>query len=458
MDKTKRAMWRVNTLLAVTAIAASFCAAEPQEPEAWPDVRPLRDGWVKTWYIYNDRELNGILDPGDELIARIDNWWTPSSSHSQHNYSYGPYGPDGFTYAKYGDEDKTSGPMAQNGANSYWLPREENAIHFYMTYSQTDNDAWDTTGLDPASTDVSDIHSFRHVNRNGWALGWVTNDIGQNPDGTHPNNQNPGGTVEMDMFVHDGQATYNVPNWGLNQSNPEVALSNDIAGIALDDCPGPGLGTQYHPPQYDHSTKEYSWTLNEGRMVANSLDANDLTTMVDSMEIREYDPNSATVTNTSIYGNRTPQAILNDGLTDHTGTKLYEYQDAFQDRSTYAVDASDGGVIAGLAGLTDYDPQQNNWGDQQVIRIDVSESTFETGDPTTTGGINRVVFYDFGYNQGATQISPVEIALNLWDTSMFPEHRFYIAQVEMIPEPATVIATGIGGALLLLRRRKQRLA
>jgi len=456
MNARKNVTWVMLIALGVTASLATICAADPQEPDPWTGIRPLRDGWVKTWYIFNDRELNGILDPGDELIARIDNWWTPSSSHSQHNYSYGPYGPDGFTYARYGDEDKTSGPMAQNGANSYWLPREENAIHFYMTYSQTDNDAWDTTGLDPASTDEHDIHAFRHVNRNGWGLGWVTHDIGQNPDGTHPNDQSPGGTVEMDIFVHDGQGTFDVPKWGLNQSNPEVAMSNDIVGIALDDCGGPGTGTQYHPPQYDDSTDGYSWTLNEGRMLANGLDANDLTRMIDSMEIREHDPNSATVNNTSIVGNRTPQAILNDGLTDHTGTNLYQYQDAFQDRSTYAVDSSDGGVIAGLAGQTNYDPQQNNWGDQQVIRIDVSADTFETGDPNACGSINRVVFYDFGYNQGATQISPVEIALNLWDTDAFPEHRFYIAQVNMTPEPMTAIVTAIGGGLFLLRRKQRR--
>ncbi len=136
--------------------------------------------------------------------------------------------------------------------------------------------------------------------------------------------------------------------------------------------------------------------------------------------------------------------------------------------------ANDGGVLGGLAGLSDYNPVDNNWADQQVIRIDVSELMLET--------VNEIAFYDFGNSipggVGVGQVNPVEILFGVdlaqtvahgqvfhdankngvWNAGevWFPENRIYIAQVNDVPEPGTMILLAAGGAALILRRTKRR--
>ena len=176
---------------------------------------------------------------------------------------------------------------------------------------------------------------------------------------------------------------------------------------------------------------------------------------------------------TPIQSNRTPQALIDAGVTDHTGTFAYEYQDAFVERSNYVVASTDGQMISGLSGWSEYEPGVNDrWGDQQVIRIDISGDTFALDE----GKIDELVFFDFGDSTpgatGTQQTAPRMIVLGV-DTSRtvadgqiflkdpdtglpviyFPENRIYIAA---IPEPATLMLLGCGSVLTIVRRRRRR--
>jgi hypothetical protein len=131
-------------------------------------------------------------------------------------------------------------------------------------------------------------------------------------------------------------------------------------------------------------------------------------------------------------------------------------------------------VIAGLCGLSQYNPEANNWGDQQVIRIDISPDMLKSGDPNNQGNINAIYFYDFGDSTpgagGTQQTGPRVIAFNVDPNGMvyylpdsndpgnriyFPENRIYIAEVTMrqVPEPMTALLVGAGGLAMLTRRR-----
>ena len=444
---------QIVPFLLVLFVVVVVAQGVPTEPTPEAGFRPLPDDYVKTWYIYNDRNTNGILDPGDERIAEFRNWWTTLSAHTQHNYRQRSHAVG---------EDWASAPFngasATNPDDNYWLPRKKNAIQFYMTYSQFDNNDW-YGGYDYGGKtgDVLAILKQRNEFRNGWALGWLTHDL--DPENT----QTLAGKVEMDVFAHNARAVtapVNVPEWGPTWStssycNPQVSVSNDISEKAEDTV---AAVKQWHPPQFDDATGDYSWAANATRMIANGLNAADLTQIVNSMEVREHDPDllgSGDV----IWPSRRPSEI-EAGLTDHADNP-YLYEDAFKDRSFYHDGANDGGVLAGLAGQDSYDPELNNWGDQQVIRIDISPDTLASGDPATYGNITQVIFYDFGLPGTGDQVNPDEILLDLlamvWDPGagemvpLFPEQRFYIAAV---PEPTTLSVFFLGAVAVLLRRSR----
>jgi len=426
--------------------------AAPVEPTPESVFRPLRTDFVKSWHIYNDRNVNGILDPGDEKIDEFENWWTPASAHSQYNYQQRWHASG---------EDWAAAPLSLSSRSdpdaNYWLPRQENAIHFYMAYSQFDNNDW-RGGYDYGqSGDALTILKQRNEFRNGWALGWVTHEMDQ------ANSQVLAGSVRMDVFVHNGRAVdapVQVPEWAAtwgteSYSNPQVAASNDISELMADNVASPG---QLHPPQFDDAAGEYSWSANALRMGLSGLDAGDLAQIVCTMEVREHDPASLGPAEV-IWPSRRPSQIEAD-LTDHTGQEAYVYQDAFTDRCFYHEGSNDGGVLAGLAGQDDYDIRENNWGDLQVIRVDVSPETLSAGDPNVYGNITSVVIYDFGAPGTGEQVSPRAIALDLTgidpDTQLelFPEARFYISSAEIIPEPACAAILVLGGVGLCLKRRR----
>ncbi|HOD84208.1 MAG: hypothetical protein BWX88_04220 [Planctomycetes bacterium ADurb.Bin126] len=437
------------SLTLAVALPAGGLFAGLAEPTADADFRDLRSDYVKTWYIYADTNSNGILDPGDRKVDAFKNWWTPVSAHTQHNYEDGPYGAEGFTYAP--GQDLTSAPMnfasRTDAADNFWLAREKNAIHFYMSYSQFDNNDFSTFYANLNDADRQKFLSDHNLNRNGWSLGWVTHDVTKDAQGAFVNDQTQAGKVKMDVYVHNGQGTYDIAGFGTSRSNPEVATSNDINFAALDQ-------TQWHPPVFAGGTYDINDPANQAYKNMLGLSDSQFQQILDSMETREIDP--SILGNQAIWANRTP-AEIEAALTDHAGN-AYLYQDAFLERSTYVEGATDGAVIAGLAGQSNYDPSLNNWGDQQVIRIDIAPETL-MGEGEDAGNIRRIAFYDFGDSmpgaEGTQQTDPRAILLDLSDANAFPEYRFFIAQVE-IPEPTTMALLIGGGTLLLARRRRRR--
>ena len=480
---TTRALHAVAIAGIVCALSVQTALATLAEPVPRADWRDLRPGAVKAWYIFSDAnsihgQVNGILDPGDKLVASFKNWWTPVSASTQHNYTDGPYGAyNEFYRTGNPNQDMPSGPMnfasaTTPGAENYWLPRMKNAVQFYMTHSQFDNNDWGGGFTDGQSGDVATILQQRNVNRNGWALGWLTNDLTQDASGHYVSDQTVGGKVKMDVFVHDGKnvGTYvdSHGNVQATRSNPQVSLSNDVDNYAQDSYAG---GGQWHPPVYDDTKvggadKGYTWEDNRLRFEHNGLIEAEFHSATASMEVFETDPYTLAAGDV-VVGPRRPDAIR-ASLTDGHGN-AYTYDDAFLQRNpddldegaAYDKDSSDGGVIAGLGGYDYYNPfdldMANDWGEQQVIRIDFDPSVFQTydaeGNPTG-GSIDKVIFWDFGYAPGAGQLSPIPIELDLSDLAKFPDHRFYIAAV--IPEPATLSILATGALACLGDRRRRR--
>jgi len=453
---TSRLGESVVVLVAAVLVSALSVRAAPMEPTENASYRPLRNDYVKDWYIFNDQNLNGILDPGDEKVGQFKNWWTVISTHSQHNYKKrtgynngddwgsGPY--NGFT------DPLPVGDPLRLSENNLWLPRQENAIHFYMTYSQFDNNDWKNGyDWDGKSGDRLDIVKARHEDRNGYAFGWLTH------DNAATNTQAVEGTVKMDVYVFKGKGLAGspsvVPEWGgsadytaQSNSNPQLSMSNDLDPRSEDTVGADATG-HFHPPVYNDGTG-YVWAgANKTRFEANGLTEADFNAVVASMEVQERDVNDGYWDANGVWINRTPADIAGS-LTDFYGNP-YVYGDAFADRSTFHDGGSDGGVIAGLAGEDDYDPQINNWSDQQVIRIDIDAATL------LANNITQVIIWDFGFLAGASQTNPVPIVLDLTDLAKFPENRFYIARVN-IPEPTGLAMLAGGAATLLARRRRRR--
>jgi len=440
-------------LVCLLLLPAVSALAAPTEPTPEPAFRDLRTDYVKTWYIYNDSNTNGILDPGDTKIACFDNWWTPVSAHTEHNYALGPHDSTGFYYTP--GEDVSSGPMNfadhVNPANNFWLQQEAGTVSFYMAYSQYDNN--DFAAMTVTNTEEALVKA-RNMYRNGWALGYLTNAIQKDASGNVINNQTPAGTVDMDIYVHNGQGTltnvdFGADGIGTSRSNPNVSMSNDIDALAFHN-------TQAHPPTFDEATQTYKTdsTVNTDYKTVVGLTDPQFAQIVNSLEVREYDPYDIENQTTVIDAGKTPTQILAT-LTDHAGNP-YAYDDAFTNRATYAVSTNDGGVIAGLLGQAGVNPSIN-WGDQQVVRIDFDSDTFLSGD-ATKGNITKVVFWDFGYDPASGQITPIPIILDLANLALFPDNRFYIAQVEIIPEPTGVTILLAGAAALLARRRREKAA
>jgi len=464
--------------------------------------RDLRPDYVRDWHIFSDQNLqhgvtNGILDPGDVHIETFKNWWTTESAHTQHNHW--PYDTAPFNLGP--NDDRMSGPMnfavddPTKPDENYWLEREKNTVTFYLTHSQYDNIDWPTYGAgdNPSATD--EALAARNKYANGWALGWSTHDH-LNPDGSYTYNQTVSGRVKMDIFVHDGkvisqtqtlEGTY-VDKHGVTQntrSNPAVALSNDISIKAVDTV---GADGQLQPPNYTDlvgGDAGYTWALNKQRFEANGLTEADFDAVVASMEVFETDPNALGAGDVIIADKRPSEIAAN--LVDGNGN-AYEYQDAFLGRdpndhsvgSPYAESSTDGGVLKGLAGYDYYESAgatANDWGEQQVIRIDIDTSAFETYDPDTNpegGDIQKIVFWDFGASipgaPGTQQTNPrkMEFLVDMSQTVAhgqiyyllgdgsklyFPENRIYIATV---PEPATLTLIGIGAIAVLMRRRRNK--
>ncbi len=447
-----------------TASAANL--KEPLTVDSWRD---LRTDYVTTWYIYNDNVTDGILDPGDTMIDTFQNWWTAISSHSQHNYSDGSINPYG-GYFTYDDEtdDIPSAPIngawtTDHSSPNFWLPMEKNQLTFYMSYSQFDNN--DFTSFydsDPNLTpNQKEMLKERNINKNGYCLGWVSNKVVKDENGQYQHSSGVTTDVAMDIYVHDGAGTYQVEfgQDGVQDSvsNPSISCSNDISSLAKE-------YETFQPPVFNEATGTYDYASNIAYATEKGLTEAQFNALVASMNQYEVDPNNVAG---AIYADKTPSEIAAN-LVEDDGVTPYLYQDAFQDRSSYDSTSTDGGVIAGLSGYTDYDPELNNWAQQQVIRIDLSDATLE--------GIETVVFYDFGDSivgaSGTQQTNPRAIRFYVVDGMLvwkdpndlenedlwiwFPENRIYIARVNIVPEPTTLAILGFGGVTVLLRRVRRK--
>lgn len=468
----KRSRTKILLIALLLTFLTSGATAQPIEPTPESAYRELRSDYLKDWYVYADTVTDGILNPGDRNVGAIQNWWTPVSSGTQHNLNEGPYQPGNYTFG----DDVPSAPMSYadhgDATKNVWLPRKEDRLGFYMTYSQSDNNTqnfWHSMrgdGTDPWLTALSDYYKEKYAGTNGWALGWIVNDIKRLQDGSIDPNTSPAGTLFMDIMVHNGAGTYDYGDWGQSISNPQVTQSNDINATAKD----PFNGLRY-PVKFNEATGTYEWTSNQARQAwwaanGDSLTPVDIANIANSMDVKErlaYDPSAWM---DAIAQGKTPKEIL-----DALG---YTYDDAFAERSVYANNSTDGGVIGGLSGYDNYDPEENNWADQQVIRIDLSESTLLLGDQGE-GNIDELIFYDFGDSipgsDATQQVNPRVIAFgvdrnrtpaagqiylkdaNTGDPVLyFPENRIYIARV-VVPEPGTMLLIAFGGAALAMRRK-----
>ncbi len=482
---------RIGLGILTLLLVAGGAWATLEEPSESGDYRGLRSDYVREWYIFSDTLTDGVLDPGDTYIATMKNWWTVESSGTQHNMIDGPYNPGGYVYGN----DTASGPMnfaTHDASKNVWLPMKEDRLNFYMTYSQRDNNDPTSWGSDALGKYMTE----RHGVTNGWALGWVVDNIKRDPitNEVIPDTSFAG-IDKMDIYIHDGKFNGVIPGFGTSTSNPLITQSNDMSKLAKEPnqfvIPASQL---YTPPQYNDTSHTYDpasnvemknwWPISSGGAV--TLTDADIATIAASMEVKEVDPDGSGVSWNAIFAGKTPdqirdsaviQALLAAGGSLDPAVTKYLYQDAFINRGTYVENSNDGGVIGGLAGLTDYNPVDNNWADQQVIRIDVSEEMLGVEGSL----VNEIAFYDFGNSipggVGVGQVNPVEILFGVdlaqtvahgqifhdankngaWDPgeTWFPENRIYIAQVN-IPEPGMMLLLGLGGAALILRRNKRR--
>lgn len=452
-----------ETLLALTFAVLVLALTSPAqgapllEPSSESVFRDLRDDYVTTWYIFNDAATNGILDPGDSMVCAFENWWTTVSAHTQHNY-------DRRTQSV--GQDWSSAPLNlashTDPMQNFWLDRPDNTLGFYMTYSQFDNNNWMGGYTYGTSGTVLDIIKARNEQRNGYALGWLTDDINNSQDKV-----TEVGQMKMDIFVHNGNMQIAVDSWGgaISYSNPQVALSDDISNKAIDNV---GASGQWHPLQFDDSlpagSDTYSWAANQTRLEWNGHDDPDRIQIMNSMEVAEWDPLNSTWSAEAVDPTKTPALIASNEV-DHNGNP-YVYEDSFRDRCVLHEGATDGGVVAGLSGYDNYNFQANNWGDQQVIRIDVGDLTEST--------IESIIFWDFGDSTpgaaGTQQTDPVAIMFGIDRTRTmaqgqvyydgagriyFPDNRIYIATVN-IPEPAAIVLMLSGMGVLLGRRWRRR--
>ncbi|HAU38229.1 MAG TPA: hypothetical protein DCX07_11015 [Phycisphaerales bacterium] len=463
--------------------------------------RDLRPDYVRSWYIFSDANAvqgtNGILDPGDTYVTTFQNWWTMESANTQYNYRQRDASAE--TAGDY-----IGAPMVPvdhtNASNNFWLEREKDTIQFYLTYSQFDNVEWPAytagTGANYAERKAEEL-ALRNRYANGWAMAWVINDYSS----TDKYDQTAAGRVKMDIFVHDGKldGTYQDSTGGTQatRSNPAVATSNDVSIAALDKFGADIVNGQIQVPNYtglNGADIGYLWSINEKRFTENygAAGYTKFLEAVASMEVYETDPTGLGASDV-IYGNRSPNQIAAT-LTDGNGN-AYLYQDAFLERdpndrtrgAVYAEGSTDGGVLKGLGGYNYYDPNDpnkvNDWGEQQVIRIDFDTSVFSEFDPQSNpdgGSIKKIIFWDFGDSTpgaaGTQQTDPVPIVMfvdltqtvahgqvfySAYDANgdpigpriYFPENRIYIATVTMVPEPVTMVVLAMGGMTLLLRRK-----
>lgn len=475
----------IKLALGIALILCSVTGAVAQSiPTEMSQYRPLRSDYVKAWNLYSDVNSNGILDPSDgTTVADFGNWWSWQGSAEHQIQMPNPSAP-------WSDTDSPNQPMnfasGTDPSDNYWLNQEKDRLGMYMYYGQWDNNtaAWNAAQHESTyGSAMGDLYEEQNTGKNGWALAWVTNN-----NDTSASSDIVGYNF-MDVFIHNGKYTGDVPEYGTNPqgtssiSNPLVTMSNDIMWKSKD-----GMSGSKFVPQWNEATQSYDMDANMYREIwqelwsGNNFSAADLQDIVDSMKIQERNPWDTTDWD-PINSDLTPDQIL--------AALNYVYDDAFTDRGGYTEHASDGGVIGGLSGRVDGE----YYDEQQVVRIDFGDFTATYADLGLTPPdgksatdlvftLDEVVFYDFGDSgTDAAQTNPFELVFQidrsrtyedgqLWfdangdglfalaDGDMyFAQNRIFIGlQDPIVPEPATLALLTAGGACLIWQRRKSRKA
>ena len=535
-----------------------------------PSLRDLRPDFVRTWHIFSDEVNNGILDPGDIRIGDFENWWTPVSAGTQHGFEIGAppaSGPDYVStpidHQANNSMNTTLGLPQKAGTIGFYM------TYSHLDNADYDREFYQAgpfgTGADHGP--INQRERERNGFAMGWLTGeTVTSggmvDYGNKTgnvkmdifihEGKSDNNQagtgrddnvDFGKNTRVDEFgvVTNGpDRWYDETPWNgpgapavtaggdystVSQSEPQVAQSNDMDLLARQGN-NLMLTPDYHDDFVitDRALGTYTYDADDGytfagfndgkyRTAAGAATEPEFDTVVASMDVREvnsYDLTAGANNDlggiAAIHAGKTPQALLDAGVTDGLGTNLYFYEDAFLQRDGVGGDmtkgaqwvegSTDGGVIAGLSGYDGYsefypdnspggpvnapaipdpnDPVYKRWAEQQVIRIDFDKASF---DKDALIGISEIIFYDWGFPDPVTgqQANPVAIVINVdenqnlyFETGLtpgaspddiyFPDNRIYIAQVEMpiVPEPATMAMLFFGGSAILARRRRGR--
>ncbi len=399
---------------------------------------------VRDWYIYSDNagSTTGVLDQDDDpFLATFNNQKTATD----------------------------------NAVNLTAAAVNANATSFYMNYSGAENQSnmYYLTQAHPTIGGYNRMLDERYSDANGYALGWTTQST-------------ESGFNLMKVSVHNGEggdgstAAYN--------SNPQVASALGLNNASRD----PETGVLY-TPKYDEGSNTYTRDANTYRHLyqESAWYAQNKTTENDSFRgLKIYDvPGTPYAGAMGDVNNPERLALYEEAGYDVSG---YEYQDQFTNLGEFGT-ANEGGVINGLAG-TPFNPEDpDRVENQQVIRIDFANFNTTFAEATTQGlltteqwvgdydandlvnAVDQLVFYDYG-NVGDS--AAIALLLNI-DRSRtvaagqiymdndfsgtftagdyaFADNRVYIAQLDEVPEPATMSLLALGGFGILRRRRNRK--
>ncbi|HPS52638.1 MAG TPA: PEP-CTERM sorting domain-containing protein [Phycisphaerae bacterium] len=429
-----------NRLFVSAAMLIIAAAGAMAEPTPSSDYRDLKSDYVQTWYIWSDTNCDGILDPGDTKVAAMNNMWTVIGSDESLNI------------------DSTTGNASPTNGYDYNMDTPEKSLVVYMNYSQKDNNwigSWSNTYEDA-------YNRQKYGDANGYSIGMV---------GTGES-----GTMGVDIMVHNGagtnRTTYGSSPYKYAKSNPQVMATTGISAALAE----PGTGDR-EVVKYDEVTQSYNENVNLAMKTwfevnGGSLDVAAIAAQMDMTEFDAYDTSTWQFSNSSesVFAGLTPDEIANDPaiqsiLTAFAQTvSTYEYQDVFSINADYDTDSNAAGVIGGISGVGS---DTDLWADQTVIRLDfnLEDTDFE-----------QIIFYDFGYNSGASQTDPIEIIFkvglddegdkflyydvnddNMYEAgvdTLIDQNRLFISVNSEVPEPATLLLMVCGGAAVVFYRRR----
>jgi hypothetical protein len=398
---------------------------------------------VRNWYIYSDgdgsqpidpSQTNGILDVNDDpFIATFQNRKTT-------------------------DDNAVALTSASASANT---------TSFYMNYSGAENQS--SIYYLTQSNGIGGYNRAQHErysDANGHALGWTTQ-------------SDAGGFNLMTVSVHNGANTINDGGQTYN-ANPQVASATGMNNASKDPITG-----AHYTPKYNEATDAYDEAVNYWRHTYQEAAwvAQDKNTENDSYRgLKLFDREGQ-----AYDGALNPATGVYSALYEQAGTTVgdYGYQDTF-------VNEGQGGVINGLAGTEFESSDPDRVENQQVIRIDFEDFNMTFAEATSEGflleeqwmgaydaadlvnAVDELVFYDYGAAGDAEMIALLlnvdrsrtmaegQIYLDNNDNDIFDagdyafaDNRVFIAELDQVPEPATMSLLALGG-LGMLRRRKAR--